>query len=242
MTPKIRILALAVMGLVAAVSAQATVINFEGLAVQALGSNPQPLGTPLLLTNQINGFSFTGATVYHVDQTTGGEYASIGYPKPVPTTTNGVGFVQNRDGVNLATTYQTMSFRLVGALANDDIETFSFDVAKGAATILDVWAVGKDANGADVRKEYVGVSGSSSWVWGEQSLVDLAGLGLINRIDFVVRNVGTVTPVTPAFALDNFTYTLAGTGGGGTVPEPAGLGLVALAMAAAGVAARKRRV
>ena len=238
MISKFRILALAVMSLGTVMSAQAALINFEELAVQALVSNPRPLGTPLLLTNQISGLSFTGATVYHVDQTTGGEYATVGYPKPVRKTENGVGFIQNRDGVDLATTNQTISLQLVGALANDDIDSFSFNVAKGAQTILDVWAFGKDANGADVSRQYVGNSGGSSWVWGNQVLDALAGVGLVNRIDFVVRNI---SGFTPAFALDNFNLTLAGTGGGGTVPEPAGLGLVALALAAVGLTTRKRR-
>ena len=237
MISKFRILALAVMSLGTVMSAQAALINFEELAVQALVSNPRPLGTPLLLTNQISGLSFTGATVYHVDQTTGGEYATVGYPKPVRKTENGVGFIQNRDGVNLATTNQTISLQLVGALANDDIDSFSFNVAKGAQTILDVWAFGKDAAGGDVSKQYVGNRGASGWVWGLQELDALAGVGQINRIDFIVRGF---TPA-PAFALDNFNLTLAGTGGGGTVPEPAGLGLVALALAAVGLTTRKRR-
>lgn len=237
MAPKFRMLALAAMGLGAALSAQATVMTFEALAVEALGSKPPPYGTPLLLTNQISGFSFTGATVYHVEQTTHGEYANVGYPTPTPKTQNGVGFVQNRDGVSLDTTYQRISLQLTGALANDDIETFSFDFAKSAQTILDVWAFGKDSSGAAVSKQYVGNSGGSSWVWGLQELDSLAGVGLINRIDFVVRNI---TGFTPAFALDNVNFTLAGTGGG-TVPEPAGLGLVALALAAAGMATRRRR-
>lgn len=235
MTPKFRTLALAAMSLGTVMSAQAALINFEELAVQALGSNPQPLGTPLLLTNQISGFSFTGATVYHVDQTTGGEYATVGYPKPVRKAENGFGFIQNRDGVNLATTNQTISLQLVGALANDDIESFSFDVAKGAQTILDVRVFGKDAAGDDLSKLYVGNRGASRWVWGLQQLDALAGVGQINRIDFIVGGSA------PAFALDNFTLTLAGTGGGGSVPEPAGLGLVVLALAAAGVTTRKLR-
>lgn len=238
MTPKFPILALAAMSLGAAMSAQAAPMTFEGLAIQALNSSPTPFGTPLLLTNQISGFLFAGATVYHVDQTTNGAYATVGYPKPAPRAENGVGFIQNRDGANLDTTYQTISLRLAGALANDDIETFSFDFAKGSATILDVWAFGKDATGADVSKQYVGNSGGSSWVWGLQALDALAGVGMVNRIDFVVKNV---SGFTPAFALDNINLTLADTGGGGTVPEPAALGLVALALAAAAAATRQRR-
>jgi hypothetical protein len=238
MTPKLRILALAAMGWGAALSAQATVMTFETLAIEARDSEPTPYGTPLLLTNQISGFSFTGATVYHVDQTTHGEYASVGYPKPERKAENGDGFIQNRDGVNLATTYQTISLRLTGALANDDIETFSFDFAKDSATVLDVWAFGKDANGKDVSKQYIGNAGASSWEWGFQNLDALAGLGQVNRIDFVVQ---APTTFVRAFALDNLTYTLAGTGGGGSVPEPAGLGLVVLALAAAGLTSRNRR-
>lgn len=237
MTPKFRILALAAMSLGTVMSAQAALINFEELALQALNSSPSPLGTPLLLTNQISGFSFTGATVYHVDQTTSGAYDAAGYPKPARKTENGVGFIQNRDGVNLDTTYQTISLRLTGALANEDIETFSFTFAKSAQTILDVWAFGKNANGVDVSRQYVGNSGGSSWVWGLQQLDALAGVGLINRIDFVVRNI---SGFTPAFALDNVNLTFAGTGGG-SVPEPAALGLVALALAAAAASTRKRK-
>ena len=242
MTPKFRTLALAAMSLAAVVPAQAAAINFEDLAIQALGTDvANPLGAPLLLTNQISGFSFTGATVYHVDQTTGGEYANVGYPKPVRKANNGVGFIQNRDGVNLETINQTISVQLVGALANDDIETISFDLATGANTVWNVWAFGKDANGANIQRDFGGITGGSAWAWRSlpvsSEFDDLASLGTINRIEFVVKQI---SGFTPAFAFDNLSFRLAGTGGA-AVPEPAALGLVALALAAAGATTRKRR-
>ena len=246
MTPKLRTLALTVMTLGTVISAQGAVIviglGFEELAIQARNSNPaKPLGTPVLLANQISGFSFTGATVYHVDQTTAGDYATGGYPKPVRRIRNGVGFVQNRDGVNLGITNQTISVQLVGALANDDIESISFDLAIGAQPTLDLFAIGKDAVGADFRKLFGSISRGSSFEWRSlpagPELDKLAGLGVTNRIEFVVRKIDDFIP---AFALDNLNFTLAGTGGG-TVPEPAGLGLVALALTAAGLTTRKRR-
>jgi hypothetical protein len=242
MTPQFRTLALAAMSLAATVPVQAAATNFEDLAMRALGTDvAKPLGSPLRLTNQISGFSFTGATVYHVDQTTGGDYANVGYPKPARKAKNGVGFIQNRDGANLKTIDQTISVQLAGALVNDDIEAISFDLAAGANTVLNVWAFGKDANGANTQRDFGGISGSRAWAWRSlpvsSELDGLASLGTINRIEFVVQ---TINNFIPAFALDNLSFRLAGTGGA-AVPEPAALGLVAMALAAAGATTRKRR-
>lgn len=241
MTPTFRTVALAAMTVGAAVSAQAapTVINID---FEALAEAAKKDGKPAKIKKEKD-FLFAGATVYHVDQTTDpdGDYAKGKYPKPERKRGNGDGFIQNRDGANLNVTKQTISVQLVGALANDDIESISFDLAIGSQSILYLFAIGKDADGNGFREQFGPIKGGIRWAWRSlpvgSELDSFAGLGVINRIEFEVEESNGFIP---AFALDNINVKFAGTGGG-TVPEPAGLGLVALALAAAGLTTRKRR-
>lgn len=221
MTPKFRILALAAMSLGAAVSARAapTVgIDFESQALAALTA-----GAPALITQPIQDIAFTGATVFHVAQTT----RSSGYCCAAPTGHDG--FVQTRQGITTASLIaQQIAVDLFGPLANGDIESITFDVATGS-TDLEFFAV--DDQGRKTRFDYN--PSNLAWAWVQQTL-NLENLGVVKRIEFV--NLGAATAV---FALDNLSFTLAN--GGGTVPEPAALGLVALALAAAAAATRQRR-
>lgn len=220
MTPKFRTLALAAMSLGTVMSAQAALINFEELALQALNSSPSPLGTPLLLTNQISGFSFTGATVYHVAQT-------IASSRPGPTDPSHTGFIQSRAANN--TVNREIKIQLAQSQAGGDIESIDFNLSTNQ-TLIRLWAY--DTAGASRSFDFGDTSGPAAWEWisGSKAFADL---GAVNRIEF--ENLGG-----GAFALDDLNFTLANTGGG-TVPEPAGLGLVALALAAVGLTTRKRR-
>ena len=229
MTPKFRILALAVMGWAAAMPAQAALtvlIDFETLAAQALVATPgKPFGTPKLLTNPVQNISFAGATVFHQAQTIRG---ATGYCCSAPTGHSG--FIQTREGITSTSTVNAkIVVELVGALAGGDIASITFDAAT-ASTDLEFLAF--DGQGNKTKFDF-NPSGTA-WTWVGQTL-NFAHLGAIKRIEFV--NLGGSSAV---FALDNLAFTLANPGGG-TVPEPAGLGLVALALAAAGLTARKRR-
>jgi hypothetical protein len=227
MTPKFRSLALAAMSLAAAVSAQAapTVINidFNALADAALAA-----GAPASLTSPVQGFSFAGATVYHQTQVADAAYCCS---FPNNTSVSGSGFIQNRFGNNNSdvNTRVEVAFDSGGVLKGRDIQSMTFSFANGS-TAMEFLAY--DETGAHSFTYNPG----QSWTWTSQ-VADFSALGVVNRIAFVSR----ATDAT--FAIDNFSFTLADTGGGGggTVPEPAGLGLVALALAAAGLTTRKRR-
>jgi len=219
MTPKFRTLALAAMSLGAALSAQAapTVISIDFNAqADAAGL------TPTALTNT-QGFAFSGTTVYN--QNYFDSNYCCGFPKD--TSVSGSGFIQNRFGNANSSVNARVEISLDsgGALAGRDIESVSFSFTNGS-TPMEFFAY-------DERGEHAfSYNAGSSWAWASQR-GDFSALGVVNRIAFVSKAANAT------FALDNFSFSLADTGG--TVPEPAGLGLVALALAAAGLASRKRR-
>lgn len=223
MHPRIRTLALAAMTLGMALSAQATLIDFEELAEDALAAGPTALGTPITLTNQIAGFTFAGATVYHVNQT-------LASSTPAPKDPNHLGFIQNRSAAGNVS--ETISVALSGSNRGGDIESITFSLANGQ-TDMKLWAI----DDQDHATYFDFVAGGTAWNWREPLVASFANLGVIKRIEF--SSVFT-EGAFPAFGLDNLNFTLAGMGGG-TVPEPAALGLVALALAAAGAASRQRR-
>ena len=226
MTTKFRTLALAAMSLGAALSVQAAAVGFEDLAAQALANTEGgafPQGRPLNLvpgSSQVPGFSFTGATVYHVAQT-------IASSRPGPTDPSHTGFIQSRAANN--TVNREIEIELAQSQAGGDIESIDFNLSTNQ-TLIRLWAY--DTAGAFRSFDFGNTSEPAAWEWisGSKAFADL---GAVNRIKF--ENLGG-----GAFALDDLNFTLANTGGG-TVPEPAGLGLVALALAAVGLTTRKRR-
>lgn len=226
MTPKFWILALAAMSWGAAMTAEAAAVGFEDLAARALadtGGGTFPHGRPLDLVPgslQVPGFSFTGATVYHVEQT-------IASGKEGPEGRSHTGFIQNRNSAGALG--GEIGIQLTGDLAGRDIEDISFNFALPQTTVR-LWAY--DTAGKSAFFEFGGPV--PSWEWTFQPSFVLDSLGIVNRIAFERQGGG-------AFALDDLNFTLADTGGG-TVPEPAALGLVLLALVSAGVATRKRRV
>ena len=234
MTPKFRILALAAIGWGAAVSVQAAPVDFEALAARALAdtdNGTRPKGKPLDLmpgSSQVPGFSFKGATVYHVDQT----IASGQGPKDP----SHAGFIQSRDAAGEK--FQAISVTLAGDFKKGSIDAISYDVA-AHQWLIDLLLVDTD------KKEFLLRASSPtepSFNWRRQQTIDLTqyGLGSINRIDFVSR-FDSVDAFS-AIALDNLNFTLSGIGGGGgTVPEPASLALVMFALAGVGFASRHRR-
>lgn len=225
MHPRIRTLAFAAMTLGMALSAQATLIDFEELAEDALAAGPTAIGTPITLTNQIAGFTFAGATVYHVVQT-------LASSTPAPKDPTHKGFIQNRSASVGGTITPTISVALSGMYRDGDIEAISFNLANGQ-TEMKLWAI----DDQDHATFFDFVAGGS-WTWSQPLVASFANLGVIKRIEF--SSVFT-EGAFPAFGLDSLDFTLTGVGGG-TVPEPAALGLVALALAAAGAASRRRRV
>ena len=227
MISKFRIFALAAMGWAAAVSVQAAVVGFEELATQALNDTAGgtfPFGRPLDLvpgSSQVPGLSFTGATVYHVEQT-------IASSRAGPRDRNHLGFIQSRSAANVLN--DEISIQLVGNVAGGDIASISFDFAS-PQTKLRLFAY--DTDGKSTFFEFGGTD-IASFEWTVQPLLSFSSLGVVNRIAFRRTGGG-------AFALDGLNLTLAGTGGG-TVPEPAVLPLLALALATAGITTRRRRV
>ena len=235
MTPKFRTLALAVMSWGAALSAQAEPIGFEELATQALNdtdSGKYPNGRPLDLVPgslQVPGFSFSGATVYHVKQTIAG--------LPGPKDPAHKGFIQSRNADG-TTINQTISVTLAGSNAGGNIDALSFSLAaRQWAVDLKVW----DTAGNSKNLSALSFT-NPDFAWTVRPSLNfndlVSQLGTVNRIDFISRFVSGEG--YSQFALDDLAFTLSGIGGG-TVPEPAGLGLVALALAAAGLTSRKRR-
>lgn len=223
MTPKFRILALAAMSLGAAVSAQAapTVISIDFNA-QADAA----LAAPMAITNA-EGFAFSGATVYN--QTYLENAGSYPITFPTDTKVSGSGFIQNRfgNGTKDVNARIEVAIDSNGALKGRDIESVEFSFTNGS-TEMEFFAY--DENGWKAFTYNPG----SFWVWASQ-LGDFSTLGVVSRIAFVS------TAADATFAIDNFRFSLADTGGGGTVPEPAALGLLALALAAAAAATRQRR-
>jgi hypothetical protein len=197
----------------AAVAAHAAPIGFEDLAAKALAA-----GKPAPLTDQVPGFKFTGATVFHVDQIAGTGFEG-------PTASSHTGFIQSRDAAGAVST--SLFVELAGSLAGGDIESLSFDLANGN-TGVEIYAIDSVAGSSKLFN----FNPAGFWSWGHDAL-DFKSLGTIDRIEF--RN----TEAGAAIALDNLDFTLAD--GGGTVPEPAGFGLVALSLFAAGAASRRRR-
>lgn len=221
MTPKFRILALAAMSLGAAVAAQAAIVDFEDLAVQALAAQ-KPLDL-IPGSQQVTGFSFTNATVYHVDQVAGG----MG-----PTDRNHKGFIQSRNAAG--TLKQTISVSLAGAYEKGNIQAISYEVAANQWPVdLEVF----DTVGGSRKLPATATLPSFGWTFQLTRDLTILGLGDINRIDFISR----LDPFEgySQMALDNLNFTLSGIGGG-TVPEPASLALVLLALAGVGMASRRR--
>ena len=162
MTSKFRILALAVMSWGAAVSVQAAVVGFEELATQALNDTAGgtfPVGRPLDLvpgSSQVPGLSFTGATVYHVNQTI---HSGRG-----PTDRNHLGFIQNRTAAGVLN--DEISIQLVGNAAGGDIASISFDFAS-PQTSLRLYAY--DTDGKSAFFEFGGAT--AAWEWTVQPLL-----------------------------------------------------------------------
>ena len=230
MIPKLRTFAFATMALGAVMSAHAALVGFDDMAAQALANTDadHPNGRPITLvpgSAQVPGFSFTNATVYHVDQTKPGS----GYGYAAPKDEKHPGFVQSRAADNSIN--PTIAVALAGDFASGDIEAISFDLANGQTDIR-LWAY--NASGTGVFFPFAAGS-AEAWTWRNQSQ-SFANLGVIKRLKFESIAVDSFTP---AFALDQLNFTLAGSDQG-AVPEPASLGLVALALAGVGLASRRR--
>jgi len=229
MTPTFRILALAAMGWGAAVSIQAapTVIDMD---FNAQADAAKTAGLPAAVT-KAQGFSFSGATVYHQSQVDGQSY-NFGHPKgAAAVAVSGAGFIQNRFGNANANVNQRIEVALdnQGSLKGRDIKSVTFSFTN-ASTAMEFFAYD------EAGEHSFTYNPGSSWAWSSQS-GDFSTLGVVSRIAFASKADAAT------FAIDNFRFTLAdnGGGGGGSVPEPAGLGLAVLALAAAGVTRRKRQ-
>ena len=221
MSTLIRSGALAIGTTVLALSAQAgpTLVDFNRLTLPTSALT-------LAVTDQITGFTFSGANAYGPDQLRAG-----GFEKPAardPESIYVMSLEMSDSGPKLN---QTISVTLSGANAAEDIELLDFDSWMFSISLV-VFAY-EDSIPKSVGAALTGGPGP----FGARS-IDLSHLtGKVNRIDF------TSEPKA-LFALDNLRFTFSATGPGpgpSPVPEPGSYGLVALALAAASMASRRRR-
>ena len=222
MSTLIRSGALAIGATVLALSAQAgpTLVDFNSLTLPTSALT-------LAVTDQITGFTFSGANAYGPDQLSPG-----GFDKPDARIPESIYVMSLERSDSGSTLNQTISVTLSGANAAKDIELLDFD-SWIFSNSLQVFAY------EDGTRKAVGaaLSGSGKGPFGTRNIDLSLWAGKVNRIDF------TSDPNT-LFALDNLRFAFSATGPGpgpSPVPEPGSYGLVALALAAASMASRRRR-